>query len=156
TDPLPLPGSDLATPGSTGAPAGTPPASYTEAKKEIDTTIQTQPKNFDLRMQAAQFYMKTGDYASAIPHLEVATKLSPKAVLPWIALGDAYALEQHFAPASQAYSHAAALDPNNPQIVRGRGQLLLLQRKWKEAEQVLENGVAHYPKDTEIRTVLGN
>lgn len=154
---VPLPaGERLALPTLSDTTTNPPPVNYTQVKKDINATLKAQPKSLDLRMQAAQIYMKAGDYASAIPHLQVATTLSPKSVVPWIALGDAATLELHFDLASRAYDRAAALDSHNAQIVRGRGQMLLLQRKWKEARQTLERGVARYPKDAEIRTVLGN
>ena len=136
--------------------AQAPTAEYAAAKKDIETTLKAKPKNFDLQMQAAEFYMKAGDYAAALPHLRVATQLSPKKALPWIALGDAATLERRFDTGAAAYRRAAAIDPNNPQIVRGLGQMYVLQRKWKDAQHTLEKGMARHPKDAEIRTVLGN
>jgi Flp pilus assembly protein TadD len=149
-------GRGLPSPLPLGAADEAPRINYKQAKKEIDATLKAQPKSFDLRMQAAKFYMRAGDYGSAIPQLEVATRMKPKEVIPWIALGDANALEAHFPAATQAYSRAAALQPNNPQIIRGRGQMYVLQHKWSEAQKILEEGIARYPRDAEIRTVLGN
>jgi tetratricopeptide (TPR) repeat protein len=34
--------------------------------------------------------------------------------------------------------------------------MLVLQRRWKDAQQTLEAGVARFPSDAELRTVLGN
>jgi Flp pilus assembly protein TadD len=152
----PLPAALAGSPSLSGQPPETPTPDYTAAKRDIETTIKAKPKSIELRMQAAEFYMKAGDYGAALPHLRAATALSPKLPLPWIALGDAATLERRFDEGAQAYHRAAILAPNDPQIVRGLGQMFVLQRKWKEAQAVLEKGVARHPDDAEIRTVLGN
>lgn len=153
----PAPAGIAGVPSPLSGQAPAPPlADYTAARRDIETTIKAKPKSFELRMQAAEFYMKAGDYAAALPHLRVATGLSPKQVLPWIALGDAATLDHHFDVGAQAYRRAAAIAPDNSQIVRGLGQMFVLERKWKEAQQVLEKGIARHPEDAEIRTVLGN
>ncbi len=131
-------------------------ANFAMAKKQIDDTIAADPKNHNLRMQAAEFYMKIGRYAEAVPHLQEAVKLSPDKVLAWIALGDAASLAGKFPTAQQAYDRARKMDPDNPFIYRGRGQMLILQRRFKEAQAVLEEGMKKNPKDVEVRTALGN
>jgi tetratricopeptide (TPR) repeat protein len=122
----------------------------------VEATVSGAPKRFDLRMQAAEFYMRAGDNESAIPHLEQAVKLQPKEVLPWIALGDACTLSGKYKPAKAAYDRAAAIDADNPMLIRGRGQLLVRQEAFKEARQVLEAGLKRHPRDVDIRTALGN
>ena len=139
-----------------GETSGMTSNNYNSAKNQIETTVRAKPKSFEIRMEAAKFYMQADDYASALPHLRMATKLSPKVVLPWIALGDAATLQHQFDAGAEAYRHAAALDPANPQIVRGIGQMFVLERKWKQAQHTLEKGISQHPNDPEIRTVLGN
>src|SRR5947208_13155526 len=129
--------------------------SYPDAKRRIEATLKSKPNDFSLRMAAAEFYMKSGDHASAIPHLQAAVHISPR-VLPWIALGDAATFVGRFALAKQAYDSAAMIDPNNAYIIRGRGQLLEAQRKFQEARTVLEAGVKKYPDSANLRSALGN
>ena len=126
------------------------------AKRQIEATLAKQPKEHNLRMQAAEFYMKTGHYDDAIPHLQAATRLMPNRVLAWIALGDAASLTGKYPVAEQAYNKAAKLDTKNPFVVRGRGQMFLLQRKFPQAQKVLEQGLKAHPKDVEISSALGN
>jgi tetratricopeptide (TPR) repeat protein len=133
-----------------------PQESYPVVKSRVEATVAAAPKRFDLRMRAAEFYMRAGDNEAAIPHLEEATKLQPKELLPWIALGDACTLSGKFKPADSAYRRAATIDANNPLLIRGRGQLLVRQEAFAEARKVLEAGLKRYPDDVEIRTALGN
>jgi tetratricopeptide (TPR) repeat protein len=129
---------------------------YDQAKKQVEATVAATPRDHNLRMQAAEFYMRTGNYPAALPHLEEATKLSPKTVLAWIALGDAATLSGKFARAAEAYNRAEKMDARNPFVARGRGQMLILQQKFTEARKVLETGVKQFPDDIELRTALGN
>jgi Flp pilus assembly protein TadD len=106
-------------------------------------------------MQAAEFYMRAGLHDAAIPHLDAATRLSPKAPLPWMALGDAATLTDRYPLAKRAYARAAALSPENPLVARGRGQLLIRQRRLREAQQVLDDALERHPQDPDLRTALG-
>lgn len=156
---LPLPGVDSSTsPGLSGTqtPAAPSRVDYETAKKQVETTLRAHPNDYELRMNAARFYMQAGDHASAIPHLQAAVRLSPKQVLPWIALGDASTLSGKFAQAEQAYNHAHALQPDNPLVDRGRGQLLVLQQKFYPARDLLIASLKRHPDDAETRTALGN
>jgi pentatricopeptide repeat protein len=152
----PSPPPDAPMPGGSQTTAPDITANFAVAKKQIDETIAADPKNHNLRMQAAEFYMKIGRYAEAVPHLQEAVKLSPEKVLAWIALGDAASLAGNFPIAQKAYDRARKMDPNNPFVYRGRGQMLILQRRFNEARAVLEEGVKKNPKDVEVRTALGN
>ena len=133
-----------------------PPVDYLNAKSQVEATIKGEPKSYELRIDASRFYMQAGDHLSAIPHLEAAAKLSPRKVLPWIAMGDAYTLTGQFSRAMPAYKRAEAIQPGNPLVARGEGQLLILQKRFAEARTLLENDLRHHPDDTETRTALGN
>ena len=142
--------------GSATPKAEAPPPNYAAAKKEIETTIAQKPQSVTLRMQAAEFYMRAGDHAAALPHLEVVTKLAPKDLIGWIALGDANTFVRKIDKALAAYTRAEQIDPNNPFLLRGKSQALLLQKKFQEARQVLEKGLKTHPNDVELQTALGN
>ncbi len=137
-------------------PQGPTPAEYKAATTEVEKTIKAKPTDFSLRMQAAQFYMTAGDHPAAIPHLQAASKLNPKAVVPWIALGDASSISGKYPAALRAYDAAEKIEPGNPFALRGRGQMLVMQKKFQEARQVLQAGLKLHPEDNEIRTSLGN
>jgi tetratricopeptide (TPR) repeat protein len=125
-------------------------------KKQVETTVKTQPKSYPIRMQAAQFYMQASDFPAALPHLEAAVQLSPKQFMGWLALGDCATLAEKLTRAEQAYAKAAAIDPRHPLVFRGRGQLYLIQQNFSKAQAVLEAGLKINPLDVEIRTALGN
>lgn len=150
-------------PGSTpisGTGGAAPPAPSLEevqrATAQVEMTVAQQPTDFNIRMQAATFYMRAGMNARAIPHLEAAGRLSPRAELPWIALGDAHTLLGKFDAARKAYDRAAKIKPNNSLLIRGQGQLELAQEHFKAARTVLERGLKLHPEDLEIRVALGN
>jgi tetratricopeptide (TPR) repeat protein len=133
-----------------------PPVTLDQAKADIEKTLLQEPKNYELRVKAAEFFMRVGAHSEAIPHLQVATRLSPKEFLPWLALGDASTLTGKFPLAASAYARAAAIKPDDPLLIRGRSQLLVRQKRFAEAQRLLESGLKQHPGDTEIRTALGN
>lgn len=138
-----------------GLPQPAPP-SYPVVKHNVEATVRSQPKSYQIRMQAAQFYVRAGDYAAAIPHLQVAARLQPKQILPWIALGDADTFTGKFRDAEAAYTRAAAQDPANALMLRGRAQLLIAQKRFPEARTLLEAAVKKHPDDPELLLALGN
>jgi Tfp pilus assembly protein PilF len=107
-------------------------------------------------MEAVTVYMRVGDYEAAIPHLQAATRLSPKLAFTWIALGDAATLSRKVGLAKSAYARAEALEPDNPLLIRGKGQLLISQEQLPAARKVLEAGLKRHPEDLELRHALGN
>ena len=147
TEPVPFAGSP-----STGKPS----FDFDSARRDVETTIARDPKVYELRIRAAEFYMRSGVHASAIPHLRAAARLQPKEIVPWIGLGDAATLSRKFAIAEDAYGRAEKIEPQNPLLIRGRGQLYVVQEKFDKARQVLERGLKSHPNDSEIRYALAN
>jgi tetratricopeptide (TPR) repeat protein len=122
----------------------------------VEAAVAARPRDFELRMQAAQYYMTGGRNEAAIPHLEAATRLQPAAALPWIALGDACMLAGRTAAARSAYERARRLSPGDPLIDRGLGQLLIREGRLEEARALLARAVERYPESVELRLALGN
>lgn len=139
-------------------PTTQPPSQFdpVQARLQVDRTIASAPKRYDYRMQAAEFYMRYGLHADAIPHLRVAAKLSPGQLLPWLALGDAACLTSQFDLSSQSYARAAVLARGHPLVLRGQGQLLVRQRRFSDARRVLESAYRQHPGHPEIAHALGN
>jgi len=140
-----------------GQPAsGQPSFDFESARRDVEKTIARNPRVFDLRMRAAEFYMRSGIYAPAIPHLRAAGNLRPKEILPWIGLGDAATLSRKFEIAEDAYGRAQRMDIKHPLLTRGRGQLYVVQKKFDRAREVLERGLKEHPEDSEVRFALAN
>ena len=131
------------------------PLTYSDAKQRIEATLRKQPNSYSLRMMAAEFYLKQGDSPAAIPHLQAATRLTNRS-LPWIALGDAATIAGKIEIAANAYAKAEKLDPNNALVIRGQGQLLVKQKKFYAARDLLEKGLKRYPENNYIRVALAN
>lgn len=118
--------------------------------------MAARPGDYELRMNAAQFYMTGGQNGAAIPHLEAATRLQPGLALPWIALGDAWMLLGQGAAARAVYERARRISPRDPLIDRGLGQLLIREGHLEAARSLLARAVAQHPDNVELRLALGN
>jgi tetratricopeptide (TPR) repeat protein len=139
--------------GGVAPPAGLP-QDYSSAKQQIETAVAAHPKEFGRRMAAAAFYMNANDHRSAVPHLEVATRLTNR-VFPWIALGDAATLSGQYPLANRAYDRAMKIDAGNAFAIRGKAQLLMAEQKFGAAEALLLKWLKRYPDNNHIRTQLG-
>lgn len=137
-------------------PSSSPPIEYKDARKQVESATKANPGSYEIQIDAARFYMQSGDHTSAIPHLQKATNLAPGKILPWIALGDAATLSGHFTLAAQAYQHARTIEPQNADLARGQSQLLILQKKFNEARILLETSLLLHPHDIETSAALGN
>jgi tetratricopeptide (TPR) repeat protein len=123
---------------------------------QVEQVIKQQPNNYDLRLQAASFYMRGGQYAAAIPHLQAATGLRPREVFAWIGLGDAQALAGKLKDARTAYERALFIAPKEPLVYRGLGELYLHEKQFEKAKQTFLKGLNVNPASLELLLSLGN
>ncbi|MCC2669707.1 MAG: tetratricopeptide repeat protein [Armatimonadetes bacterium] len=131
-------------------------AELAELRRQVEERVSAEPKNANLRMQAARAYLQAGAAPLAIPHLQTAARLQPQDTLTWVALGDTATLASKLDVAEAAYQRADELDPGNAFVYRGRGQVRVRRRDLPGAAKILRAGLARHPKDEEIRTALGN
>lgn len=124
--------------------------------QEVEQYIKRQPNNYELRLQAASFYMRRGFHAAAIPHLQAATRLRPKEVFAWIGLGDAQALAGKLKDARASYERARALAPQEPLVYRGLGELYLHEKQLEKAKQTFLKGLKLNPSSLDLLLSLGN
>lgn len=131
-------------------------AKLSDLQSQVELRVKSDPKNADLRMQAARAYLQFGAAPMALPHLQAAVRLKPEDTITWIALGDTATLANRLGIAEAAYQRAEALDPGNAFVYRGRGQVMVRRRDLRGAAKVLRAGLARHPQDPELRTALGN
>lgn len=134
--------------------AQAPPAPTTP--QEVEQYIKRQPNHYELRLQAASFYMRQGLHAAAIPHLQAATRLRPKEAFAWIGLGDAQALAGKLKDARASYERARAIAPKEPLVYRGLGELYLHEKQLGKAKQTFLKGLKMNPASLDLLLSLGN
>ncbi len=134
--------------------AQAPPAPTTP--QEVEQYIKRQPNNYELRLQAASFYMRQGFHGAAIPHLQAATRLRPKEAFAWIGLGDAQALAGKLKEARASYERARAIAPKEPLVYRGLGELYLHEKQLGKAKQTFLKGLEVNPASLDLLLSLGN
>jgi tetratricopeptide (TPR) repeat protein len=140
---------------ASAAPPGISPA-------QVETAVAARPRDYEIRMRAAQYYMARGENAAAVPHLEAATRLRPGEALAWMALGDARTLVIGRSGASRgdaaraAYERARRLAPGDPRIDRGLGQILVREGRLEAARVLLAGALRRHPESVDLRLALGN
>jgi Flp pilus assembly protein TadD len=92
---------------------------FGEAVREIELAVRKQPKDVDLRLEAAEIHALAGQLQQAIDHLESAQNLSPGSAEAVIRLGE---LEQRRGNATDAYvafRQAVNLAPDDVRAISG-------------------------------------
>jgi len=84
----------------------------------------------------------------------------PNDIAAWDQLGDvceraAIFDSSYFAKAQDAYAHVLKLDPDNPDALRGVGNIDYDQRKYDQAIAAYEHYLSKKPDDPDVRTDLG-
>ncbi len=149
-------GAFLASSGGGAAKSGAPLKRIRITPADVEDAVSAEPADYSLRMDAAGYYLRSGRNRQAIKHLKVAVFLRPRAVLSWVALGDAQALDNQGAAARQSYARAFAHSPKAPLAFRGLGQLLVRERKFQDARRILEEGLKMNPQSIELEAALAN
>ena len=90
-----------------------------EAVREIELAVRRQPRNLDLRLEAAVIHTVAGHLQQAIDHLENAQNLSPRSVEATVRLGELEQKRGHATDAYVAFRRAANLSPENVRAVSG-------------------------------------
>ena len=92
---------------------------WAEASREIELAVRREPRDPELRRQAAAIYRETGQPTEAIRHLEASIQLTPADPEIWIALGDLEKGRENIQDAYVAYRRAAELAPDDLRAVSG-------------------------------------
>jgi Flp pilus assembly protein TadD len=92
---------------------------WPEASREIELAVRREPRNPELRRQAAEIYREAEEPSEAIRHLEAALQLAPGDPEIWIELGDLEKGRENIQDAYVAYRRAAELAPDDLRAVSG-------------------------------------
>jgi tetratricopeptide (TPR) repeat protein len=95
-----------------------------------------------------------------IDQVEQQAKAKPNDVAAWVKLGTvsmraALFDRSYYARAADAFGHVLKLDPNNPDALRGIGDIDYDAQKYDEAIAAYEHYLKEKPNDPEVRTDLG-
>jgi len=100
--------------------------------------------------------LEAGETAKGAEHLEQSVKLNPQAAVAMNNLAWTLATKEQpdLERAEELASKALGLVPANPQVRETRGQILLKQKRWKEALADLEAVLPIYSKEQTLRKQL--
>jgi Flp pilus assembly protein TadD len=110
-------------------------------------------------VQIALDEAKIGKNDDAIAELQAMTRLTPKDVTVWTALGDAYRNETKFMEAADAYDHAVALLGNDKTtswpLYYARAIAEERSHRWDAAEVDLKHALQLSPEQPQVLNYLG-
>ena len=100
----------MTTTGTQGGAALARKAQYTEAAKHLRKAIELQPDSAWVHYEIGASLLKTGDFKTAIVHLEIATGRLPAFAPAHLSLAEAY---EHMGRTEDA-KRERAREPKNP------------------------------------------
>jgi tetratricopeptide (TPR) repeat protein len=119
-----------------------------KAEQVLRGMLKDDPENEAAIEQLTQLLLDENKAEEAIALLESTTDRSPSPTL-YDLLGDAYTQTKDYTKAEAAYRKAAELDPSELSHLRGLGQTLLSEEKYKEALSVYQKLVDVMPDDAD-------
>ncbi len=112
---------------------------YSSALQEFKTSINNNSSNTDSYIKAAEILGKKKQYDEAIAILENGRDVVAEPDLVYQALGEVFMLKKDYPNAELNFRESVNKDKTNWKAIEGFATALLLQGKYDDASQVLEN-----------------
>lgn len=135
-----------------------------EAARLAKKAIELNPEMVAPYQYLYEIYLEQQKYVETLNLLEKAAAQLPDNSFFWLRLGDMYAQAMSRDPAVQTearykrleeiYSKAAEFDPENPEILRRIGDLLINMKDYSKARDTFNRLLALYPEASRVREKL--
>ncbi len=127
---------------------------FDDARAAFEKALHFAPRDASIRARYAQFLLSRDQNEQAEAQFRKVIEQTPEDARAWGGL--AVALEQlgHPDEAEAALREAIGRDPELAQAWQALGRVLIAQRKYAAARQVLRQGRRHAPADAGIKTLL--
>jgi Flp pilus assembly protein TadD len=127
---------------------------FAEAGARYQQLLVARPNDSYLCERAGIAAFKLGDLAGASRFIDCATAGEDASWRAWNARGAIADMNSDWAAADEAFAHAAALVPNEAEVLNNRGWSQLMRGNWKDAEGLLEQAVAAQPRSPRVANNL--
>jgi tetratricopeptide (TPR) repeat protein len=114
---------------------------YGEAEPLLRSALERDPKDAGLTAQLATALLGQGKNDEALPVIESLRQLEPNNTAVDQMLADAYVQAGHPEKADPIYARMAQAHPENEDILAEQGENLMREKRYPEAQQVLEKAV---------------
>jgi tetratricopeptide (TPR) repeat protein len=121
---------------------------HDKAEEVLRGILKADPENEPAVEQLTQLLLDEGKSTEAVSLLEGMASHNPSATLLDL-LGDAYTQTKDFAKAETAYRRASEMDPSELNHLRGLGQTLMAEEKYKDALPVYQKLIDLMPDDAD-------
>jgi Flp pilus assembly protein TadD len=148
--------------GQQGDPATTGTVAAANAAQEVEVgspaynaaTPSVLGKNPYDDLSLGKKYFRTASFGLAEKHFRRAVELHPKDADAWVGLAATYDRLKRFDLADRAYTQAARIIGNTPEIMNNRGFSYMLRGDYRRARRTLEAAQAKAPDNPYIKNNL--
>lgn len=127
---------------------------YEDAEPLLKTALGRDPDDPSLNAQLATTLIAERKDPEALPVLEKLRGLEPDNPAVDRMLADAYSQAGHPEKAAPIYAEMAQKHPEDEEILTGQGQNMIRQKRYPEAQEVLEKAVKLKPEDGDAWAAL--
>jgi tetratricopeptide (TPR) repeat protein len=124
--------------------------SYDDAIKALDELRKRTPDDYTLNLRLGWLYYLTGNYANSRKHYQSAIKASPNAIEPRLGYTLVLAVQEKYNDLETASREIIRIDASNYYANLRLGFSLRMQKKFTQADEVLQRMVDLYPTDTKF------
>lgn len=124
------------------------------ACKEWEAACKLDPSDWRSALALAQFYEKQGLTEKTISYLEKCVRFCPDSIEHWISLSSLHMQEEDLISAKNCLQSAANRRPNDVQLQKDLGKLLLKLHRPEGARLALKRAATLNPKDEETLSLL--
>lgn len=126
-----------------------------EAEKVFTTVLDRDPGNIEAIAQLARFYEEQGRLGDALKEYARIIELAPGKIDGYVGRGAVLLRQNGISQAKEMFGKAAALQPENPNVLFRLGQAAHLEGDYKTAEASLTTALARDPYHWEAHLYLG-
>jgi Flp pilus assembly protein TadD len=127
---------------------------WAEARAGYQQLLIAHPMDAYLCEHAGIATFQLGDIAAASTLIDRATARPDASWRAWNARGAIADLNSDWPRADDAFAHAEALAPNQPEVLNNRGWSQLMRGNWSEAEQLFAQALAAHPTSPRVANNL--
>lgn len=125
-----------------------------KARQLIDEVLANDRESENALMLLAYLQINERNFDGAIVSLRTVLRDNPDAARAHALLGRAYALNGSSELAVDAYTNGYRISPGSPIVVNGLADLLIRQRKFQQADEVLTNSIRNGNRNIESLVTL--
>ena len=128
---------------------------FLSAKKKLELAIRIAPDRVEPYHPLALTFLSLGDTTAALTTVEAGLKKNPTNPILLIGSGEIYLMTKQYDKASEAFTKALELDPQNATVYQKLGNLEAERGDWTKANEYYQKAMELEPDNVDLAYNIG-